>query len=500
MKKYLFGLLLALALVSPARATLTGYYREHGQKLPSIAERRVVALDKGFGYYDGTKTQNIVLERLLRGDNEPVIGVSIPTVVANFEDSLATRITATQTSTFTLVKGYDKLSRNLSGYYGFIMDEGSISTEEYFLANCSGTACTIIKRGIDVVDGSSQTTTLQHEHRRGAIAKITNFPQLAILSRLLNGQETFDNFPRITTSTNVPTSSAQFATKYYVDSVGAGGMTCNNVSTTLGLKCTGSVPEKVGINASSTTGGAFGLDGSYYQKVGASRGIDSDSNGLFIATSTSNLMWGGTQTFSTTTIATSTITTANITSSTIGQLNILGQNGNQLLQTGFCKTIYTTSTAVTYSAGNVQTIATTTLAGGLINTSSVIHGRLFLSFNQLATSKAVGILVKYGSSNVTSTVTNAATAAVAAHGFLDFYLIGNAATNAQNLSYIFSGSNNGVSDGNNANDQAQRINMSAFGTGAVDSTLPQNLSVQVSAASITDFTNNGGYIEYCPQR
>lgn len=115
------------------------------------------------------------------------LGASIPTVVALYTDSLASRISNSATS-FTLTRGTDKQDRALSGYYGFVIDEGTAS-EEFFTATCSGTACTVVARGIDVQDGESQVSALKFEHRRGAVVKISNFPQLAILSRILNGQE-----------------------------------------------------------------------------------------------------------------------------------------------------------------------------------------------------------------------------------------------------------------------------------------------------------------------
>jgi hypothetical protein len=67
--------------------------------------------------------------------------------------------------------------------YGFVIDEGT-SVEEFILATCSGTSCTINTRGLDVVDAKTGTSTLQYEHRRGAVVKITDYPQIAILSRL----------------------------------------------------------------------------------------------------------------------------------------------------------------------------------------------------------------------------------------------------------------------------------------------------------------------------
>jgi hypothetical protein len=76
---------------------------------------------------------------------------------------------------------------------------------------------------------------------------------------------TFTYLP--TSTTTNPTEDGQFATKYYVDTVGAGGFTSLNVSTTRGLSVDGSSPERVRINASSTTGMTFDSSGRLYQAL-----------------------------------------------------------------------------------------------------------------------------------------------------------------------------------------------------------------------------------------
>ncbi len=209
------------------------------------------------------------------------LGASIPTVVALYTDSLASRLTNTGTS-FTLVRGTDKQSRNLGGFYGFVMDEGATS-EEFFTANCVATACTIVARGIDVQDGKTEVVALKQEHRRGAIVKITNFPQLAVLSRILNGLEsassTFMFGNSLTTQNkklvaddgtaskpflqyNEATHSWQYSddgiTTVSINSGAAGGITA---STTKGTFLT---DGKLGVNASTTGSLAFDANGKLY--------------------------------------------------------------------------------------------------------------------------------------------------------------------------------------------------------------------------------------------
>ena len=115
---------------------------------------------------------------------------AIPNEVAFFEDSLASKITSTQT-TMTLVKGTNKTGNIASSTYGFVIDEGS-AQEEVVICDCTATACTNCKRGISDVDGQTETTALKFEHRRGAVVKMTDHPSLVRLIRSVNGTDAID--------------------------------------------------------------------------------------------------------------------------------------------------------------------------------------------------------------------------------------------------------------------------------------------------------------------
>ena len=143
-------------------------------------------------------------------------GKTIPTVVALFETSLQSSVSSSATS-MTLVKGTDKRGTSLSGTMGFVIDEGT-SSEEFVLCSVSATALTSCQRGIDVQDGETEVTALKFEHRRGGSIKITNYPQLAILSRILNAQESVPNklfYPSAQDFTVA--SSSVLVDKNYVD-------------------------------------------------------------------------------------------------------------------------------------------------------------------------------------------------------------------------------------------------------------------------------------------
>uniref|UniRef100_A0A6H1ZBY3 LysM domain-containing protein n=1 Tax=viral metagenome TaxID=1070528 RepID=A0A6H1ZBY3_9ZZZZ len=183
MKKLFYILLAALFVALPTYAAQV--LIQPGDTLSKIAQRNGTTVE-ALAQFNGIDNPDLIYagQTLETGD---LVGATIPTVIALYSDSLASRMSSTA-ETFTLVRGTDKQDRALSGFYGFVIDEGSTS-EEFVTATCSSTACTVVTRGIDVQDGETSITALKFEHRRGATVKMTNYPQLAILSRILNGTE-----------------------------------------------------------------------------------------------------------------------------------------------------------------------------------------------------------------------------------------------------------------------------------------------------------------------
>jgi len=180
------------------------------------------------------------------------LGASIPRVVALFETSLASKITSSDTS-MTLVSSTDKAGTALSSYTCFILDEGSAS-EEFVCGTASSTSVTSMIRGIDPVDGDTEVSALKKEHRRGASVKITNYPTLGILSRILNGQETIPNaISYSSASSSFVTANAHLASKAYVDSVAVAGAPDAN-ETTKGVSQAATQAELSAGSATGTTG------------------------------------------------------------------------------------------------------------------------------------------------------------------------------------------------------------------------------------------------------
>lgn len=261
--------------------------------------------------------------------------LSIPTTVALFETSLATKITSSAT-TMTLVSATDKAGTTLaSSTYAFIIDEGS-ADEEMVLADCTGTACTNMTRGISPLTGTSTVSTLQHEHRRGASVKITDGPQLMILTRIINGIGTIPNILSYTSGTACTgaSSNSTICDKAYIDGVAVAGASNAN-TTTKGIVEISTAIENASSTALGSTGATIvpssslssstplrGCDGT--ATAGALCSVVAQNNGKidpnYISTTsiynfTGNNSFTGTQTFSglnsfsaTTTFATSTQT------------------------------------------------------------------------------------------------------------------------------------------------------------------------------------------------
>lgn len=182
--------------------------------------------------------------------------------VVSTKDPSGQQIQLANISSSTVVKVYMNL------------EPGTPNQEPIMCTGLTASSWINCTRGLPF-QGASETgsSTLQKAHNAGSAIIITNigqsYNQFISLDgdQTVNGIKNFTQFPTFNTSTQSPVSDGQFATKYYVDQVGAGGFTCANVSSTLGLQCTGSAPEKVGINASSTTGMAFDSAGRLYQKI-----------------------------------------------------------------------------------------------------------------------------------------------------------------------------------------------------------------------------------------
>lgn len=163
--------------------------------------------------------------------------VTIPKILANFETSLSSKITAAA-STLTLDRSTDADGTTLSGTYSLTLDEGT-SSEEHMVVTLAGSAGTITRRGLSRADGWTEVSLSKLEHDRGASAKVTNVSQLN-LQRLLNGDDAFNSvaWTGVASIAGLSTPGAGETTKAanvaYVNAVSIAGASDAN-STTKGI-------------------------------------------------------------------------------------------------------------------------------------------------------------------------------------------------------------------------------------------------------------------------
>lgn len=343
---------------------------------------------------------------------DPNLGASldVPTVVALFETSLASAISSTATS-FTLTSAADLTGTALaSSTYAFIIDEGS-SSQELVIADCTGTTCANAIRGVSVVTGTTTVAALEHSHRRGASVKITDGPQLNILSRIVNGVGTFPNVLSYKTAPTF-TSGNQIITKTYADNlIIAGGTAGSNSVPGIFLTATG-------LQAASSTPSGTYLGQPYLYVIPASVATDTPTQstasgskvvvsaiGGYIKQAWINLteaftvsgawIFNGTATFNSSAIFngsethTSSLTVATTTTST----NFIGKNFGG---TGADGTLNCTTATTTIDIGSASIIEK--------NYSSIsITGTCGIEFSNPANGGSIVIFKSQGNTTITTT-------------------------------------------------------------------------------------------------
>lgn len=301
----LFGLLLA----GTASASLYSFWTERGEQfVPCNQERKVIAAEMGMWGYDCTTEQNTELERRLRdfysvkynAEGERQLGYS---VVTGYRSSLSLPMTASQTtvpvSSVVTKDGHTLTMSDLGSFVFLTIEPGGNKEEIVKCTGISGSTFTGCTRGLAFYGSSTVAVSAnQKTHNASSQVVMSNvhyvyeqYVDINSKTQTIEGIKTFYTFPTVSSTgfTGLPTQNGEIATKYYVDNVGAGGFTAGNVSTTRGLSVDGSAPERVGINASSTSGGAFDAStGAYYQKIDTTTGLEyrSGSAGIGINTST----------------------------------------------------------------------------------------------------------------------------------------------------------------------------------------------------------------------
>lgn len=241
----------------------------------SKSDRAAQAAKYGIWDWQDSQTQKDALKSKM-GCGELGYGV-----ITDFQKTLSAPMTSAQTFvpvTSLALKDGSTLTMSMLGTEVFLTLEPGATNEEIVM--CTGVD-TVNKQFLGCTRGLafSGTSTAgvsanQKTHSSGSTVVISNvhyvynnyLDKLTTSTQSVAGPVTFTYYPVVTSTTAVPQTGDQLANKYYVDNVGAGGFTANNVSGTLGLQAiTSGVPNCpsgaacVGVNASSTasTNGGF---------------------------------------------------------------------------------------------------------------------------------------------------------------------------------------------------------------------------------------------------
>ena len=332
------------------------------------------------GIIKGILVALATLGTLFGGHTQPVtLGSAVPSIQALFETSLQASITSNATSA-TLVSGTDLAGNNLSGYYCFTIDAGTVQNE-FVCGNASGTALTNLVRGVNPALGITANTSLQFAHRRGADVKMTDAPYLSIYSNIFNGTQGipgtlyYDSHPTSTASTTI-------VDKNYVDtSVIGGGVPATNGVPGFQFQATTSQLQ------ASTQSGSYNTQTYPYAVNAGSVASTSRANSIpltnasgtldpsFISTST-NYGFGNQTLNGTTTLANAT--SGLLQTNASGSISIAGQGAS-------------TSSLLSYyngkwNAGVYQAVqvATSSASGNVATTtlpSISVNGKYFITLN-----------------------------------------------------------------------------------------------------------------------
>lgn len=175
----------------------------------------------------------------------------IPQTAAFFETYLTAPITSSATS-FTIASNSVSGISIANGFYGFILDQGTAS-QEVVECTLTGTAASGCTRGIQPQNPNATSSVLMKAHGRAADVKITDYPFIGHIGRILTGTDTIP--APIAYDSTVSTSTIQSSAKNLVD-----------VSTLQGVVAAGSV------NASASQNGISQLATATQCRAGTATG------------------------------------------------------------------------------------------------------------------------------------------------------------------------------------------------------------------------------------
>jgi len=376
-----------------------------------------------------------------------------PLIVAGYQDSLASKVASTDTS-MTLVRGTDSQGRNLSGYYGITLDEGTAS-QEFVVCTANGTALTGCTRGLDIITATTSVSTNQTSHSRGATVKITNYPFDGWLANIFAGKDMLPT-PLLYTShpCNVSSSAYTICDKNYIDNqVAAGGVPGSNSVAGIFLLATK-------LQSASSTDTALYNSVSYKLVLAASTATDTPNTNTRASVIPMtkldgyldqswlnyglNYTWSGKVVHNaTTTIAASSTTGNPLTLNTVpyafpgsnptASSSALENDANGNLSWLPISKLLDASTTPTDVAGTASTTMYNFLVpANTLGKNGIIWVHMTLAPN-LVTGGTEELELAYGNATTSIAQSQSTGSSVSTQGTLDFYIMANGATNSQRI-------------------------------------------------------------------
>lgn len=414
MIKRIFSLVALIgAIIVPLSASAASYLIERGDTLTSIAREF------------GVSVRDIAIQNDIKDVNKIYAGATLEINSANTDEGVDGDVLGGPGGAYTPVTGYQSRittyissaattvpvasTKDKAGNQIVLADISSSSTAKVYLSLATGTskeeiiACTGLtsaswtgcSRGLSFQGGSmTASTTIAYAHNAGESVIITDvgqfFNEFVSVSgnQTIFDRKTFYAFPIVTSTTALPTLGSELASKYYVDSVGAGGFTSLNASTTRGLSVDGSAPERVGINASTTKGLAFDNNGTsnwpLYIAASSTGGINFSSAGTIQVDGSDNFAFSGSNIFSGAVTSTGSfrVTTAPTSANDVLNLSYYQNQSN-----GFTAT----STAASAITAGKALFITSTSTLNMTDTGSGTSTFFFVGFATANTSAAAEV-------------------------------------------------------------------------------------------------------------
>lgn len=498
MKKFLLVLALSFLLVGSVRAnvivqkgdTLWGLF---GSDWKTVAENN--------GISDPKKLQ---IGQVLQ--TEEVLG-STPLPTDNYNSFLSLPLSASASTTYV-----NELPSGVSTtIYTIFASDGKTPREKIF---CSGTTTTPNRltgciRGISfspvsgVIDETAGTGLTHSKNARIAVTDNINFSgkALSMLYGFIHVTEkmTFDQSPASSSTTHITGDPADFVTFYQLNqATSTGGSNASTVARGVVEQATptelqngtptGSTGAPLFVPASSvlassgapdpgripisdpTTGN---IDSSYGGGAnslatlnGSALVVENPANATTVPGSGKIAMWNNGQ-----------ITVSSTPSTSTDALSY------GYAQTGlpYSRLIYLTTTSTSITSGSEQTLATTTLAGGVLGAGNVLHIKGWLTVGSWTANGANNLYLKYGGSTLVSLAMGTPSIGTVDYGSgpIEFYVMASSSASLQKAFGNFSTHNmvGGTTQFGTA------IIVRGSGTGAVNSSVNQSLAITANNAS-----------------